>query len=471
MPLRLLACLCAAALLAATAARADVAGDMESFFGDLNFTNVTKPGAYEGQSAGYYTGGSLFMRVPQRNYTLYSIQFPKFRAGCGGIDLFSGGFSFINADQFVAMLQNIGSVAVSQAFMLALRTISPQIASTMEQIETWAQKYGLNSVNACEAGSELLGGVLKQFGADKQGCIVERVGSRGEAWAEAEVACTTGGERRATLDGAAPGSAADVIATPGNIAWRALYHNSFFRSDKNMAQVMMNLSGTIILAPQEPGKEDTLTIRRIYPSILEDSRGQQFLQALLVGGEVTIRTCSDGTSDERSCTEMDTETTLKIDPAKSFTAMVGTLLNGIAGKIGADAALDDAQRGLLSATTLPVHKFLTVEYAMLPGLISDSIDQYAALIAKDILYTYLRDLLGKVSASVSTLPNQSGDKVEAFNDGVRKAREQISAFMEKNRKAFDESLMFTTRVREYERALIGRLSPGIYRNLVWASSQ
>ena len=89
--------------------------------------SVTEPGVYRGQTAGYYTGGGIFARTPVRTYSILNIQTPRFRAGCGGIDLFSGGFSFINADQFTEMLRNIGADAKSLAFMLALQVVSPQI--------------------------------------------------------------------------------------------------------------------------------------------------------------------------------------------------------------------------------------------------------------------------------------------------------------------------------------------------------
>jgi conjugative transfer pilus assembly protein TraH len=58
-----------------------------------------------------YTGGSLFLRTPSRNYQLLSAAAPSLRGGCGGIDAFAGAFSFINVDQFVAMLRNIGQNA------------------------------------------------------------------------------------------------------------------------------------------------------------------------------------------------------------------------------------------------------------------------------------------------------------------------------------------------------------------------
>ena len=123
---RVVALLLVVLLCGARTVEADMGTDLGDYFNEFNgLINVTDPGVYRGQAAGYYSGGGLYLRVPQRSYQLYSLQTPRFRTGCGGIDLYAGGFSLINSDELVAMLRNIGQSAVSYAFMLALRTISP----------------------------------------------------------------------------------------------------------------------------------------------------------------------------------------------------------------------------------------------------------------------------------------------------------------------------------------------------------
>ena len=90
------------------AAYASVDQSMDDFFDNSNaMVNVTGPSAYQGQQYGYYTFGSLSYRTPTSNVKLGSVRLPSVRAGCGGIDLFSGGFSFVNSDQLVAMAKNI----------------------------------------------------------------------------------------------------------------------------------------------------------------------------------------------------------------------------------------------------------------------------------------------------------------------------------------------------------------------------
>ncbi len=67
---------------------ADLNTQMQTMFNDLGtIGNVTSPGAFRGQAMNLYTGGSLMMRAPGRNYPLINAQLPSLRAGCGGIDI------------------------------------------------------------------------------------------------------------------------------------------------------------------------------------------------------------------------------------------------------------------------------------------------------------------------------------------------------------------------------------------------
>ena len=81
------------ALTLATAPTASFPGnlnaEMQAMFDDLgSLGNVTSPGAFRGQAMNLYTGGSLMMRAPGRNYPLVNAQLPRLKSVCGGSDLF-----------------------------------------------------------------------------------------------------------------------------------------------------------------------------------------------------------------------------------------------------------------------------------------------------------------------------------------------------------------------------------------------
>jgi conjugative transfer pilus assembly protein TraH len=72
-------------------AAADVNGDMNNFFNKLGFaSNTSQPQVWQGQAAGYASGGSLYARTQVKTIQLVSMTLPDINAGCGGIDAYLG---------------------------------------------------------------------------------------------------------------------------------------------------------------------------------------------------------------------------------------------------------------------------------------------------------------------------------------------------------------------------------------------
>jgi len=152
---------------------ANVSQSMQDWFNDIGaYGNVTGADAYRGQTMNFYTGGSLYLRTPVRNYPLASITPPSFRAGCGGIDLFAGSFSFINKQQFVALLRNIGNNAIGAAFNLALCSMSPDLCDLLKYLQDQVAKMNQLNVNSCQAAEGIVaaaGSLLTDRTQEKEG--------------------------------------------------------------------------------------------------------------------------------------------------------------------------------------------------------------------------------------------------------------------------------------------------------------
>src|ERR1700733_10357390 len=109
---------------------ADINQDLNAYFNKLGFSsNVTGASAYHGQSAGFYSGGSVFTRNAVRDVQIIQMDLPSYRSGCGGIDLYAGGFSFIDSDKLVETLKNILNNAAAYSFTLAMETVTPEISN------------------------------------------------------------------------------------------------------------------------------------------------------------------------------------------------------------------------------------------------------------------------------------------------------------------------------------------------------
>ena len=88
-----------------------------------------------------------------------TLQLPKMSAGCGGIDIFSGGFSFISSTELVNTLKAIGANAVSYGFMLAMKTMAPSVQSVMSELQNMASEVNRANINSCEMATTLVGGL------------------------------------------------------------------------------------------------------------------------------------------------------------------------------------------------------------------------------------------------------------------------------------------------------------------------
>ena len=81
----------------------------EAGFADDWLANSTtsSPSYFEGQKRGYLSAGGFNARWKTSSDYLVSVTPPRIKAGCGGIDAFWGGVSFLNPDYLVQKLEQI----------------------------------------------------------------------------------------------------------------------------------------------------------------------------------------------------------------------------------------------------------------------------------------------------------------------------------------------------------------------------
>ena len=245
--------ICLAALLLSGTAQADLESNMNDYYGALGGAASLSPAAmYQGQSAGYFSGGGIRVRTPVNNYQLLSFQAPNLKYGCGGIDAFLGGFSFINKEQIVAMARQIGSSAISTAFYLALDSMSPELSQNMKMLQEWANKANQFNINSCEAGTKMGASLWRTMGGDKEAFCNRAKTGKGVVADEftARTVCQTDGWDFSWVPGVTP-AASDVEEqklkqmAAGNIVWRAL--KSAGIKDDGLAELIMSVTGTIII--------------------------------------------------------------------------------------------------------------------------------------------------------------------------------------------------------------------------------
>lgn len=157
----------AAALLIAATPGAATAGWVDDW---VDQRVETSPGYFEGQKRGYYTGGGFSARWNLRNDYLWSVTPPRLKTGCGGIDAFMGGFSFMDADYLVQKLQRIMSAAPAAAFDVALKVLAPQVSDTIRSLESIADRLNGIQLDECKSARALVATIASPLAPqNKQG--------------------------------------------------------------------------------------------------------------------------------------------------------------------------------------------------------------------------------------------------------------------------------------------------------------
>ena len=421
-----------ASLLAVTVAAtplvshpADLNAEMQAMFNDLGAVgNVTTPGAFRGQAMNLYTGGSLMMRAPGRNYPLATVQLPSLRAGCGGIDIYGGAFSFINKQQFIALLQNIGANAVGYAFKLALQSISPDIDKLLTELQDQINKINAMNINSCEAAQALVNGVVGEYdNSVMSGCanISQYLGSVSDR-AEARLTCATNAPAVVkTAANSADPNVRNATFVKGNVTWLALNQvgGSISQQEK---ELIMSVIGTVILYP--PADDGSgATPRYAEPTIvgLRDLLLGRGASATEGNVDIEVYVC-----DEPAECLNPTRATVS---AKPFTRLVSERLHRMSDNIATRSPQAPADIGFVNNTTEPVYKMLSVANAVPGSSTAETlIETYKDVIALDYAETFLNRAIRQAMSALSQALKRTGIEqqyIDAIRQNAQEAQRQL----------------------------------------------
>lgn len=435
---------------------ADVGSNLNHFFNGLGFaSNASSPTAYEGQSAGYYTGGSMYLRDTVVNMPLVHVQLPSVNAGCGGIDLHLGGFSFINSEGVITLSKNIMSNAKTYGFQLALQQDLPQATNTERFLQGLSNRINNLQLNSCHAAKQLVGAIgLKTQSANLNVCESAAL-SMGQAsgWSEAVTLCQNPASYQKIMAMAQHNpDYSDLVAQNVNVAWKALQQTGLTQGDVQLSELLMSLSGSII---ETQGNTQYLTSM---------AQNKTLIKTLLKGGQATIWACD--TTDANGCLHP-RQSTLSIPPEDGLENQVVHLLNDISDKIETDTALTQQEIGFLNSTRLPVYKMLNVQAATMGGSNILDVTSYADVIATSIIYQYLHENLTAVKAASLSL-QYPPSLMKAFNAGINTALNGVRA---QEHSAWQRITLINSmveRTKAAERTLSAGFTNQLYQSMQWA---
>ena len=447
-------------------------GGLEDFYNSVSaYNNVTGPSAYEGQTMNIYTGGSLFMRTPSRNYQLVSAAAPSLRGGCGGIDAFAGSFSFINVDQFVAMLRNIGQNALGLFFMTALQSMAPDIMESIKYLNKIAQDINAMGINSCEAAKGLVAasGVEKWMEANKVNTgLGATAAGLYDDWAKVRTTMF-GDSKEASLKADALKATQPELANilvEGNLVWRALSRGSLptYLNEKERRMVMSAL-GAVVVRKNAEGIPDP----SFYEPVISFKRLLGNVDGSDEDGKPQIFTCTDGTGADE-CTVLGTEA-FESEP---FSKLAYDHMIGIFEKIrDRGPALTAGEIDFINATSVPVYKILA-SAASLPteSVAHEQIMKNADVIGAELAATFMLKALDEVEKA---LENRSKVATEAE---ARELKVLIDKSRDWRRNIYAEKAVLTAKatgiynlmaeIQFLEKSMFGNLSEGVAANLRFA---
>ncbi|ECB4487275.1 conjugal transfer protein TraH [Salmonella enterica subsp. enterica] len=448
MPRPNLPALCCAVMLALSPQSfADVNSDMNQFFNKLGFaSNTTQPAVWQGQAAGYATGGSLYARTQVKNIQLVSMTLPDINAGCGGIDAYLGSFSFINGEQLQRFVKQIMSNAAGYFFDLALQTTVPEIKTAKDFLQKMASDINSMNLSSCQAAQGIVGGLFPRTQVSQQKVCQDIAGESNifADWAASRQGCTVGGESDRVRDKASDKDKERVTKNI-NIMWNALAKNRMFDGNKELKEFVMTLTGSLVFGTN--GEITPLPAR---------TTDREIIRALMEGGTAKVYHCND--SDK--CLKVVADTPVTISKNNALKSQITKLLSSIQNKAISDTALDDKEKGFISSTTIPVFKYL-VDPQML-GVSNSLIYQLTDYIGYDILLQYIQELIQQARAMIAT-GNYDEAVIAHITDNLNEASRQIATFQSQVQVQQD-ALLVVDRQMSYMRQQLSARMLSRYQN-------
>lgn len=396
----------------ATANINDSLNDMFTRWGGR--VNVTDPGAYKAQTRGFYVGGSLSARVPRDTLQPITWKEPYIKAGCGGIDIFGGSFSFINAEQFVQHHQKIGQNALGYAFSLGLEVVCPTCNSVINRLRQFMNdlnKLGSDSCMAAKALVNTAGDAMNLW--DLKSCEAEKgqIDGGGYDHVAGYLTCAAGaeGEVRQQLRDNSLLRSEDYNsnkrkgATKGSTTKQALNNTQLSSAER---QEIVSLIGTMYT------KSESGSGCEYKPASLD-------LSELVEGGPVKLLSCgSGGFGDDEICQDVtEVEATLT-----GYAERAKVKMTSIAEKFSKnpEEALTTDEIQYVNAVPIPALVVMLRSAAKeSPDVAKSLIDLTAELVAVQVAWHHIDEVL-KIYA-------KGTGNITACGMDTKDVREQIRA--------------------------------------------
>lgn len=413
-------------------ANAGLKDELNSMFSDMS--NVTKPGVYESQRRGVVFGGRANVKNRIISQNVVSFVPPSIKAGCGGIDMFGGSFSFINTDQIVQLMRAVAQNAIGYAFQLALDAVcapcSKHIAYLQNIVSTMNQHLG----NSCQLAQGLVDGGLKAITEglrkDEETKATDTGVGQDSFWSRMNEAATSLKKDR-------PNEYAKLV---GNVTWNELQRNRagqwFRHGDNDLMEAMMSMAGSIIVGdliddPEPAAGSSGGKTNKITPLLGNLLTLEELVFGSETGRQVKMYDCSNNFT---TCAGADGATPPRIKQVNNFegldTRIRKQLLGGAGGygiiaryarpDLALGGRLTESEKGFLAALPVGVGGMIRNLAPLSEEAAIQFVEESSALIAVDMSYSLAAELVRAVrSATLSSNSSFAKEASEIYEQSMR----------------------------------------------------
>ena len=434
--------LTAAALLACAAPQPVLAQSwVENWFDNVTYTS---PGSFQDQTRGYVTAGGMSGRIDVHNDYLASISLPKVRAGCGGIDMFLGGMSFLDPDYLVQKLESILQAAPAVAFQYLLETLDEKMGNIISKMEAATNFLNSIQVNDCRLanrmvqiakGDENMSGIIEEmtgYRSVKQGFAKSYQQSREKI--EANKNNPTEDLKEALAN--CPSEVTDIFKTGSLLA-----HAAARVGAGGWASVMRARVGDVYMRWDTDDKVPMFTA--IPQCASQDTESvQDFLT---------------GRVQRRSLNIPPSGTDCAIDGSgKGALLLARERMESIAAKVQGKTALSPEEKQFVAnVRTLPIYRM--IEWGVRQGVVASVIADTDELVALTLAYQMLSDLTRSIDYTLTNAERGAGAAGSADGGSATICQTKIlTKGMEQLRDLREEVLRQRAQMRQGYMAALGQ---------------
>jgi conjugative transfer pilus assembly protein TraH len=417
-------------MLVSAVTKADLQQELQSTFD--SFVNVTPADSYSTQRRNVISGGSIVMRNKLINPNLVNFTPPSFSAGCNGIDLYGGSFSFISSAQFTQTLRNIAQAAPGYAFHLAIEGMCPTCAQVMSKLQQIANDVNSMTKNSCTAVETLFNktgltdsikGVTKNLN-NETSSLNTAAGSVSDWLSSIDPSTASTPTQKLAKSGSLP----KVTENP---VWKGLQTNStanWFTANSNnpnqMNQVLMSLTGAPIIGPNSDNTDIAIGFRE--PKL--------HVKDFIEGGTVTVYQCESdacllpsGNTTQINITGMRDRVRQMLYGTGTCSTCGGGVIRGFNSR---DTQFSNAEKGFIQVSSpgaLGLIKSVGTELGPVELISEQMIDIHARLLTYQILRDVFESVFLSISNGDSNLQGQARDQLKRvqaeMNEEMRVAGE------------------------------------------------